>query len=87
MVPGVRVPLVGHQGHLAVVVDEADPRQPLVGDAPAQLHRVEVAQVDAALRQRSRGSATISGSSSGRIGRIVTRPRPSSSTGPTYWAG
>ena len=40
------------QRDLAVVVDEADPRQPLVRGALAQLHRVEVAQVDAALGER-----------------------------------
>ena len=62
---------LGHQGHLAVVVDEADPRQPLVGDALAQLHGLEVAQVDARSESVS-WNRTISGSSSGRIGRIVT---------------
>ena len=30
---GLRVKVVGHQRHLAVVVDEADARQPLVRDA------------------------------------------------------
>ncbi len=42
---------LGHQRHLAVVVDEADARQPLVRGALRQLQRLEVAQIDAALRQ------------------------------------
>ena len=49
--PVSRVLVVGHQRHLAVVVDEADPGQPLVGDAPAQLQGLEVAQVDGVLGQ------------------------------------
>ena len=46
--PVAGVLALGHQRHLAVVVDEADPGQPLVGDAGAELHGVEVAQRDAA---------------------------------------
>src|SRR5208283_3443099 len=44
--PGLRVLVVGHQRDLAVVVNEADPDHPLVGDAPAQLRGVKVAQVE-----------------------------------------
>ena len=72
VVAGRGVLAVGHQGHLAVVVDEADPGQAVVGDARAQLHRVEVAERDASARRASRGTATSSGSSSGRIGRITS---------------
>ena len=46
----------GDQRHLAVVVDEADPGQALVGDARAQLHRVEVAERDACVRRACRGT-------------------------------
>ena len=78
MFAGLGVLGVGHQRHLAVVVDEADPGQPLVRDALAELQGLEVAQVDACSESVS-WNCTISGSSSGRIGRIVTACRPSSS--------
>jgi hypothetical protein len=37
---------VDHQGHFAVVVDVANAGQAVVGDAVAQGHQVEVAEVD-----------------------------------------
>ena len=43
---------LGDQRHLAVVVDEADARQPLVRHALAELERMEVAERDAALGER-----------------------------------
>ena len=51
MIAGLGILAVGHQGHLPVVVDEADPGQALVGDPRAQLHRVEVAERDGPLRE------------------------------------
>ena len=47
----LRVARLGHQRHVAVVVDEADAREPLVGDALPQLHHVEVAEVHGPLGQ------------------------------------
>ena len=41
--------------HLAVVVDEADARQPLVRDPRRELHRVEVAERDAFAPRACRG--------------------------------
>ena len=43
--------MFGDQGHLAVVVNEADARQPLVRDTLREAERVEVAKIDALLRQ------------------------------------
>ncbi len=65
---GLGVGPLGDQDHLAVVVDEADPRQPLVRDPRAQLHRVEVAERDGPLGKRA-VERDQQGSSSGRIGR------------------
>ncbi len=47
--PGLRVLVVSHEHHLTVVIDEAGPSQPVVGDAPAQLQGLEEAQVDGVL--------------------------------------
>ena len=48
--PGLGVPGLGHQRHLAVKIDEADSGQPLVGNAPAQLQGLEETQVNGVLR-------------------------------------
>src|SRR5690606_31545688 len=42
----LRVASHGDEGHLAVVVDEAEAGEALVGHAPAQLHQRGVAEVD-----------------------------------------
>src|SRR5271166_82958 len=47
-------PALGNHGYLAVVVYEAEPRQPLVGDAQFQLQELKVAAVYAA-----RGKQTV----------------------------
>ena len=43
----------GHQGHFAIVVDEADPGQALVGDPRTERDRVEVAARDGTLGERA----------------------------------
>ena len=45
----LRIPPLGDQRHLAVVVDEAEPYQPLVRDPLAVLHHGGVPEVDALL--------------------------------------
>ena len=49
MLAGLGVLVIGHQGHLAVVIDEADPGQPLVSDPGRVLHGMEVAERHASL--------------------------------------
>ena len=51
-VAGLRVAVIDHQRHLTGVVDEAHALQPLVRDPLVEPHRVEVAEVDAAVRKR-----------------------------------
>ena len=53
VVAGLGVLVIGHQGHLAVIVDEADSRQPLVSHPRGVLHGVEVAKRDAPFREGS----------------------------------
>src|SRR5215210_336465 len=50
--PGLGVLALGDEGHLAVVVYKADAREALVGGPAGEVHRVEVAHVDAALGER-----------------------------------
>src|SRR5271165_5187973 len=45
--------VLGDERHLTVVVDEADARQPFMIDPLLELHPMEIAQVDRALRQSS----------------------------------
>ena len=53
MIAGLGIGALGDQGHLAIVVDEADPGKALVRHAGAQLHRMEVAKRDGPLRERA----------------------------------
>src|SRR5215210_3876912 len=50
--PGLGVLALGDEGHLAVVVYKADARQALVGSSTREVHRVEVAHVDAPVGER-----------------------------------
>src|ERR1019366_1129607 len=46
-----RSPLPRNQRHLAVIVYEAEPRQPLMGDALLELQELEITAIDAACRE------------------------------------
>src|SRR5215218_3913061 len=50
--PSFGVRHLGDEGHLAVVIYKADASQALVRGSPCEVHRVEVAHVDAALGER-----------------------------------
>ena len=65
---GLRV-VLGDERHLAVVVDEADPDEPLVRGPLVEAQVREVAGRPSP-RRASAWNSTTSGSSSGRIGRI-----------------
>ena len=74
------VALFGHQRHLAVVVDEADARQPLVRDALAETDEVQVAQIHAPLRQglvELHHQRLVLGAdgADGDLGAVLERPR------------
>ncbi len=48
----VGIGALGDQRHFAVVVAETDAEQALMGHAPAQAERVEIAQINAAIGER-----------------------------------